>query len=210
MNFLDLFNDGGTFMWPILACLVFGIAVSIERGWTLSRASVNTRKFLANIKKALNEGGVQEATDVCANTRGPVASIFHAGLLRVDRGIEHVEKAIMNAGSIEMAFLEKGLVWLATVISVAPMLGFLGTVWGMVEAFRAIAAANDISPSIVADGISTALLTTMFGLVVAIFIQIVNNYFISRIDQLIVDMEESSVDLVDTLIEMERGKKTAA
>ena len=209
MNFLDLFNDGGTFMWPILVCLIFGIAVSIERGWTLSRASVNTRKFLANIKKALNEGGIQEATDVCANTRGPVASIFHAGLLRVDRGIEHVEKAIMNAGSIEMAFLEKGLVWLATVISVAPMLGFLGTVWGMVEAFRAIAAANDISPSIVADGISTALLTTMFGLVVAIFIQIVNNYFISRIDQLIVDMEESSVDLVDTLIEMERSKKTA-
>ncbi len=210
MNFLDLFNDGGTFMWPILICLIFGIAVSIERGWTLSRASVNTRKFLANIKKALNEGGIQEATDVCANTRGPVASIFHAGLLRVDRGIEHVEKAIMNAGSIEMAFLEKGLVWLATVISVAPMLGFLGTVWGMVEAFRAIAAANDISPSIVADGISTALLTTMFGLVVAIFIQIVNNYFISRIDQLIVDMEESSVDLVDTLIEMERVRKTAA
>ena len=209
MNFLDLFNDGGTFMWPILICLIFGIAVSIERGWTLSRASVNTRKFLANIKKALNEGGVQEATDVCANTRGPVASIFHAGLLRVDRGIEHVEKAIMNAGSIEMAFLEKGLVWLATVISVAPMLGFLGTVWGMVEAFRAIAAANDISPSIVADGISTALLTTMFGLVVAILIQIVNNYFISRVDQLIVDMEESSVDLVDTLIEMERSKKAA-
>ncbi len=209
MNFLDLFNDGGTFMWPILICLIFGIAVSIERGWTLSRASVNTRRFLANIKKALNEGGIQEATDVCANTRGPVASIFHAGLLRVDRGIEHVEKAIMNAGSIEMAFLEKGLVWLATVISVAPMLGFLGTVWGMVEAFRAIAAANDISPSIVADGISTALLTTMFGLVVAIFIQIVNNYFISRVDQLIVDMEESSVDLVDTLIEMERSKKTA-
>ena len=209
MNFLDLFNDGGTFMWPILICLIFGIAVSIERGWTLSRASVNTRRFLANIKKALKEGGVQAATDVCANTRGPVASIFHAGLLRVDRGIEHVEKAIMNAGSIEMAFLEKGLVWLATVISVAPMLGFLGTVWGMVEAFRAIAAANDISPSIVADGISTALLTTMFGLVVAILIQIINNYFISRIDQLIVDMEESSVDLVDTLIEMERSKKTA-
>ncbi len=209
MNFLDLFNDGGGFMWPILACLVFGIAVSLERVWTLSRASVNTRKFLASIKKALNEGGIQKATDVCANTRGPVASIFHAGLLRVDRGIEHVEKAIMNAGSIEMAFLEKGLVWLATVISVAPMLGFLGTVWGMVEAFRAIAAANDISPSIVADGISTALLTTMFGLVVAIFIQIVNNYFISRIDQLIVDMEESSVDLVDTLIEMERSKRTA-
>lgn len=204
MNFLEMFNKGGWAMWPILALLVFGIAISLERLWTLSRASVNTRKFLATIKKALNEGGVEAATEVCANTRGPVASIFHAGLLRVDRGIEHVEKAIMNAGSIEMAFLEKGLVWLGTVISVAPMLGFLGTVWGMVEAFRAIEQANDISPSIVAGGISTALLTTLFGLVVAILIQIANNYFISRVDSLIVDMEESSVDFVDTLIEMQR------
>ncbi|MFQ5651305.1 MAG: MotA/TolQ/ExbB proton channel family protein [bacterium] len=204
MNFLQLFNDGGGFMWPILASFVLGLAISLERFWTLSRASVNTRKFLATIKKALHEGGVEAATEVCANTRGPVASIFHAGLLRVDRGIEHVEKAIMNAGSIEMAFLEKGLVWLGTVISVAPMLGFLGTVWGMIEAFKAIEAANDISPSIVAGGISTALLTTLFGLVVAIIIQILNNYFISRVDGLIVDMEESSVDFVDTLIEMQR------
>lgn len=204
MNFLELFNDGGGFMWPILGALVLGLAISLERFWTLSRASVNTRKFLATIKKALNEGGVEAATEVCANTRGPVASIFHAGLLRVDRGIEHVEKAIMNAGSIEMAFLEKGLVWLGTVISVAPMLGFLGTVWGMIEAFKAIEQANDISPSIVAGGISTALLTTLFGLVVAIIIQILNNYFISRVDHLIVDMEESSVDFVDTLIEMQR------
>ena len=159
---------------------------------------------MATIKKALNEGGVEAATEVCANTRGPVASIFHAGLLRVDRGIEHVEKAIMNAGSIEMAFLEKGLVWLGTVISVAPMLGFLGTVQGMIEAFEAISRANDISPSIVADGIAVALLTTLFGLVVAIIIQVLNNYFISRVDSLIVDMEESSVDFVDTLIEMQR------
>jgi biopolymer transport protein ExbB len=204
MNFLELFNDGGGFMWPILGCLIVGLAISIERFWTLSRASINTRKFLATIKQALNEGGVEAATEVCANTRGPVASIFHAGLLRVDRGIEHVEKAIMNAGSIEMAFLEKGLVWLGTVISVAPMLGFLGTVWGMIEAFKAIEQANDISPSIVAGGISVALLTTLFGLVVAIIIQVLNNYFISRVDHIIVDMEESSVDFVDTLIEMQR------
>jgi biopolymer transport protein ExbB len=204
MNFLDLFNKGGGFMWPILAAFVVGLAVSLERFYTLSRASVNTRQFLQQIKEALKQGGAAKATEVCANTRGPVASIFHAGLLRIDRGIEHVEKAIMNAGSIEMAFLEKGLVWLGTVISVAPMLGFLGTVWGMVEAFEAIAAANDISPSIVASGISVALLTTLFGLVVAIIIQILNNYFISRVDSLIVDMEESSVDFVDTLIEMER------
>src|SRR3990172_3407987 len=204
MNFVKMFNDGGFFMWPILGCFVLGLAISFERFWTLSRASINTRKFLATIKKALNEGGVEAATEVCANTRGPVASIFHAGLLRVDRGIEHVEKAIMNAGSIEMAFLEKGLVWLGTVISVAPMLGFLGTVQGMIEAFEAISRANDISPSIVADGIAVALLTTLFGLVVAIIIQVLSNYFISRVDSLIVDMEESSVDFVDTLIEMQR------
>lgn len=207
MNLLERFNAGGFFMWPILACLVLGIAISLERLWTLSRASVNTRKFLATIKKALGEGGVKAATDVCANTRGPVASIFHAGLLRVDRGIEHVEKAIMNAGSIEMAFLEKGLVWLALFISLAPMLGFLGTVQGMILAFDAIAIANDISPAIVANGISVALLTTLFGLVVAIIIQTAHNYFVSRIDKLIIDMEESSVDFVDTLIEMEKEGK---
>ncbi|NIR50620.1 MotA/TolQ/ExbB proton channel family protein [candidate division KSB1 bacterium] len=207
MDLLELFNKGGGFMWPILICLVIGIAISLERFWTLSRASVNTRKFLNTIKKALNEGGVQAATEVCANTRGPVASIFHAGLLRVDRGVEHVEKAIMNAGSIEMAFLEKGLVWLSTIVSIAPMLGFLGTVWGMIEAFRSIEQANDISPSIVAGGISVALLTTLFGLVVAIIVQFFNNYFVSKVDKLIVDMEESSVDFVDTLIEMEKEKE---
>ena len=206
MNFLDMFNKGGGFMYPILALLIFGLAISLERFWTLSRASVNTRKFLATIKKALQEGGVEAASEVCANTRGPVASIFHAGLLRADRGIEHVEKAIMNAGSIEMAFLEKGLVWLGTVISTAPMFGFLGTVWGMILAFEDIAKANDISPTIVADGISTALLTTLFGLIVAIIIQVLNNYFISRVDAIIVDMEESSVDFVDTLIESEKAK----
>jgi biopolymer transport protein ExbB len=206
MNFLELYNQGGGFMHPILALLILGLAISLERLWTLSRASVNTRKFLSKIKQALAEGGIPAALEVCANTRGPVASIFHAGLLRADRGIEHVEKAIMNAGSIEMAFLERGLVWLATVVSVAPMLGFLGTVWGMILAFRSIAAANDISPTIVADGISVALLTTLFGLLVAIIIQTLHNYFVAKIDRLVVDMEESSVELVDSLIEIEQSR----
>lgn len=202
MNLLQIFIDGGNMMWAILVCLVIGLGISIERLFTLSMASINNRKFLAKIKQALSEGGVDAATEVCANTRGPVASIFHAGLLRVDRGIEHVEKAIMNAGSIEMAFLEKNLIWLATVIAVAPMLGFLGTVWGMIQSFDQIKKANDISPAIVAGGISVALITTMFGLIVAIIIQTLHNYFVSRIDKLIVDMEESSTELVDSLIEM--------
>jgi len=203
---VELYLKGGFMMWPILFFFVLGLAISLERAWNLTRASVNTRKFMVKIQTALKEGGVDAAKEVCENTRGPVASIFHAGLSRVEHGIDQVEKAIMNAGSIEMAFLEKGLVWLATVISVAPMLGFTGTVWGMVQAFEDIAAANDISPTIVANGISVALLTTLFGLIVAIIIQFLHNIFVSRIDNLIIDMEESSVELVDTLIEIEKGK----
>jgi biopolymer transport protein ExbB len=190
-------------MWPILILLIIGIMISIERFISLTRASVNTRKFLAKVKEALAAGGVEEALDVCSSTRGPVASIFHAGLLRSKRGVEHVEKAITNAGSIEMAFLERGMIWLATVISIAPMLGFTGTVVGMIAAFDAIKAANDISPSIVAGGISQALLTTCFGLIVAMIIQVFHNYFVSRIDALIIDMEESSTELVDSLVELE-------
>ncbi len=201
---VQYFNDGGGFMWPILILFVIGLMISLERMWTLTRASVNTRKFLTNIKEALKKGGVSNAIKVCEETRGPVASIFHAGLLRADRGVEEVEKSITSAGSIEMAFLERGLIWLATVISLAPMLGFTGTVWGMIAAFDAIKAANDISPSIVAGGISVALLTTAFGLVVAIIIQTFHNYFVSRIDKLIIDMEESSNELVDTLVAIDK------
>ena len=204
---VELFLRGGTFMWPILFLLVLGLAISIERFISLTRASINTRKFMEKIKAALDEGGIEAAREVCEQTRGPIASIFHAGLMRADKGIEHVEKAIMNAGSIEMAFLERGLVWLATVISLAPMLGFTGTVQGMIKAFDAIAAANDISPAIVADGISVALLTTLFGLVVAIIIQFFHNYFVSKIDRIVIDMEESSVEFVDALLEREEKLK---
>jgi biopolymer transport protein ExbB len=200
---IELFRDGGGFMWPILALLVLGIAICLERVWTLTRASVNTRKFIQQIKEALEQGGIERAAEVCANTRGPVAAIFHAGLLRSSRGIEHVEKAIMNAGTIEMAFLERGLNWLALIVSLAPMLGFTGTVWGMIQAFADIEAANDISPTIVAGGIKIALLTTLFGLIVAIIIQFFQNVFVSRIDRLIIDMEESSVEFVDALVEKE-------
>ncbi len=204
---IDLFIQGGGMMWPILAFFILGLAISVERLWTLSRASVNTRLFLTKIQDALKKGGIEEASEVCAKTKGPVASIFHAGLLRAESGIDAVEKAIMNAGSVEMAFLERGLIWLSTVISVAPMLGFLGTVWGMIIAFREIEAANDITPAIVAHGISVALITTLFGLIVAIIIQTAQNYFVSRIDRLIIDMEESSVEFVDSLLETGKVKK---
>lgn len=203
---LQLFYDGGPFMWPLLISLLLGLAVAFERLWALTRASINTRKFLQQIKIALREEGITAAQELCANTRGPVAAIFHAGLMRVDRGLEHVEKAIENAGTIEMSFLEKGLVWLATIANIAPMLGFLGTVSGMIGAFTAIAEAGDIEPSIVASGISEALITTASGLAIAIPIQAFHNYFVSRIDRLIIDMEESANDLIDFLVEMEMEK----
>ncbi|MEJ2543729.1 MAG: MotA/TolQ/ExbB proton channel family protein, partial [Calditrichaceae bacterium] len=185
---VDLFIQGGNFMWPILVLLVVGLGFAFERLWTLTRASINTRKFLANLHNALQEGGIEGAAAECEKTPGPVASILHAGLSRAEKGLEHVEKAISNAGSIEMAFLERGMVVLTTVIVLAPMLGFTGTVWGMIAAFDAIKVENDISPAIVAGGISQALLTTLFGLVVAMIIQVFYNFFSSRIDKLVIDM----------------------
>ncbi len=200
---VELFNQGGAFMWPILVLFVLGLAFVIERFITLTRASVNTRKFLARLHNALQEGGIEGAAEVCEQTPGPVAAILHAGLSRADKGLESVEKSITNAGSIEMAFLERGMVVLSTVIVLAPMLGFTGTVAGMVDAFDAIKKANDISPAVVAGGISKALLTTLFGLVVAMTIQVFFNYFTSKIDRLILDMEESSIELMDALVELE-------
>lgn len=198
---VQYFVDGGAFMWPILFCLVVGIAISLERFVSLTRASVNTKKFMSNVIGSMDKGGTDAALEVCQQTKGPVAAIFHAGLLRSNRGAEMVEKAITNAGSIEMAFLERGMIWLSTFITLAPMLGFTGTVAGMIGAFDDIKRANDISPSIVASGISIALLTTLFGLVVAMILQVFHNYFISKIDRLVVDMEESSIELVDHMID---------
>ncbi|OGU18783.1 MAG: flagellar motor protein MotA [Ignavibacteria bacterium GWA2_55_25] len=211
LNWLQTkYVDGGVFMHPILITMIIGLAFCIERLWTLQRASVNTKKFLLSVKKALDEGGVQKALEVCANNRGSIASVFQAGLLRADDGIEAAEKAIISYGGIEMAFLEKGLVWISLCISLAPMLGFTGTVQGMIEAFDAIKEAKNISPEIVAGGISVALLTTLFGLVAAMIMQVFYNYFVSRVDRLVIDMEESSIELIDSLVLLKSGKKVTA
>jgi biopolymer transport protein ExbB len=201
---VELFQQGGGFMWPILVFLVIGVAIGLAKMWTLWRAGINTRKFIDNVRTALKEGGTENALEICEKTRGPVASIFHAGLIRAKEGIDYVEKSITNAGSIEMAFLERWMVWLGFIIVIAPMLGFTGTVWGMIVAFDSIRTANDISPAVVAGGISQALLTTLFGLIVAMIVQLFYNWATARIDKLIIDMEEASVHLVDTLVEMEK------
>jgi len=196
------FEAGGGFMYPILASLALGLAFCFERLWTLSRSKTNTKKFIVNVKRALDEGGIESAKELCANTRGPVASVFYAGLLRADEGLEAAEKAIIAYGGIEMGFLERNMIWISTFITIAPMLGFTGTVQGMVEAFDSIKEAAQISPAVVADGISVALLTTLFGLVVAMILQVFYNYLISVIDRLVGDMEEASVELIDSLYEI--------
>lgn len=197
------FLEGGGFMWPILITLLFGIGFAIERFYSLMMSAVDSKSFFNEITNAINENGTKAAATVCEETEGPVAAIFHAGLSRMHRGLQDVEKAIQNAGAIEMAFLEKNMIWLNAVITIAPMLGFTGTVVGMINAFDAIKAANDISPAVVAGGISQALLTTAFGLIVAMIIQTCQNIFVSRIDKLVLDMEEQSVKIMDHLYEQE-------
>ena len=193
-------------MWPLLLMLFFGLVVAFERLYTLSKAQINAKDFFAQIQEALKQGGPEAAAEVCSNTRGPVASVMHAGLLRIDRGLDHVEKAMTESGAVEMAFLEKGMVWLSTVANIAPLLGFLGTVSGMIGAFESIAAAGDVEPSIVASGISEALITTAAGLVIAIPIQAFHNFFVSKIDKIIIDMQESSTLFMEELIQLGYGK----
>jgi biopolymer transport protein ExbB len=204
---VEYFVDGGAFMWPILILLIFGLMFALERFYSLMMSSINSKKFFAEVKDTLDSDGVNSALDLCNKTRGPVAEVFHAGLSRSHRGLDEVEKAIQNAGTVEMSFLEKNMIWLNLVVTVAPMLGFTGTVAGMISAFDSIEAANNISPAVVAGGISQALLTTAFGLIVAILIQLLQNFFVSRIDRLVLDMEENSMQLVDHLYEMEMNKK---
>ena len=204
---VEYFVNGGPFMWPILISLIFGLGFSFERLYSLLMSSVNSKQFFQEVSETLNTKGAEPALELCENTRGPVAAIFHAGLARRHRGVSEVEKAIQNAGPLEMAFLERNMIWLNAVITIAPMIGFTGTVVGMIGAFDAIKAANDISPAVVAGGISQALLTTAFGLIVAMIIQIFQNLFVNRIDRLILDMEEHSVQLVDHLYELESKEK---
>ncbi len=196
---IDLFLKGGPFMWPILGVFVLGLIIVFERFYSLTTAELQTRTFLKSVNNILKDEGVAAAKEFTASSSSPVASVYHEALSRVDQGMEKVEKSIQSAGSLEMAFLEKNQIWLSTVISVAPMLGFTGTVSGMVSAFNDIAAANDMTPAIVASGISEALLTTLFGLVVAIMMTLFQNWFMDRIDKIIVSMEESSVELIDIL-----------
>jgi biopolymer transport protein ExbB len=187
-------------MTPVLICLIIGLALSIERIVYLNLSTINTKKFLDDVETALKNGGVEEAKNLCRNTRGPIASIFYQGLDRSDEGIEMVEKSVVAYGGVQMGLLEKGLSWLALFIALAPMLGFLGTVIGMIFAFDKIVSDGQVSPTTVAGGIKVSLLTTVFGLIAAIILQVFYNYIVSKIDGLVNEMEDSSISLVDMML----------
>jgi len=201
------FNKGGFLMWPLLFLFIIGIVIAIVKLWLLFRAKINSKKFLDKILSLIKDKGVDSAIELCEKTRGPIAALFHAGLTRVDRGLEYVNNSIENEAVIQMGILEKGMIWISTIISIAPMLGFLGTVQGMILAFDQIARSNDIVPSEVAGGISVALLTTFFGLAIAIPLQFFYNWSVAIIDGIVVDMEDSANQLVENLIDMGILKK---
>jgi biopolymer transport protein ExbB len=204
-NLKKRFIEGGpAFMGIVLLCLILGLAIAIERIIFLSLSTTNTRKLTQNVENALASGGVEAAKEVCRNTKGPIASIYYQGLDRTDEGIEAAEKAVVAYGGVQMGQLEKNVSWITLFIALAPMLGFMGTVIGMIEAFDKIEAAGDMNPALVAGGIKIALLTTVFGLIVAIILQIFYNYIISKIDSIVNDMEDASITLMDLLIKYKK------
>jgi biopolymer transport protein ExbB len=184
-------------MAPVLLTLILGLAIAIERVLFLSMSNNNNDKLLEDVKSALASGGKSAALEVCRNTRGPVASIFYQGLEKMDDGIDMVDKSIVSLGSVENGKLERGVSWISLFIALAPMLGFMGTVIGMIQAFDAIEAAGDISPSLVAGGIKVALLTTVFGLIAAMILQIFYNLIVAMIDNLVNKMEDASITFLD-------------
>lgn len=193
-------EGGASFMGAILLTLIFGLALAIERIIYLNLATTNTDKLLKKVETALESDGLDAAKEVCRNTRGPVASIFYQGLDRAEEGIEAAEKSVISYGSVQMGLLEKNLSWISLFIAIAPMLGFMGTVIGMIDAFDKIRIAGTVSAQLVAGGIQIALITTVTGLIIAVILQIFYNYILTKIDALVNNMEDSSISLIDMLV----------
>ena len=201
-----LWDDMGFMRWPLAICVIIGFIVIIWKFFDLLMKSMRTQKILGEVDKLLAQHRIDEALEATRNSDAPAAKILYAGLDRHEEGTERVMKAIENQGLIELSKLEKGLVVLATLTNVAPLLGFLGTVIGMIIAFQSIEAAGEVEATLVAGGIKVALLTTATGLVIAIPVSISHNYFVSRIDSLVIDMEESAQKMIDALHAMEADR----
>jgi biopolymer transport protein ExbB len=204
----EKFIEGGAFFMSfVLLALVLGLALVVERVLYLTFSMSNEKKLLDQVDEALNSGGIEAAKEVCRGERGPVASIFYEGLDHYDEGLEMVDKSLIATGSVENGKLEKGTSWISLFIALAPMLGFMGTVIGMIDAFDAIEAAGDINPSLVASGIKVALLTTVFGLITAIILQIFYNIIVSMIDNIVIKMEDASISFLDMLVDFDKKNK---
>ncbi len=199
-------EGGPVFMSFVLICLILGLAIAIERIIYLNLSTTNSKKLAAQVEDALKSGGVEAAKEVCRNTKGPVASIYYQGLDRADESVEAAEKAVVAYGGVQMGQLEKNVSWVSLFIALAPMLGFMGTVLGMIDAFDNIQNAGAMEPALVAGGIKVALLTTVFGLIVAIILQIFYNYIVAKIDSIVNDMEDASITLIDILVDYKNGK----
>jgi biopolymer transport protein ExbB len=200
-GFVQLFIDGGWAMWPILFVAIYGVAYIIWKFISLSYGKINVANFLNEIVPMLEKKNYKDALDLARKTRGPVGAVVFAGMLKADKGTAAVEKALENAGMIEMSFLEKGFTEMGSTITLAPMLGFLGTVAGMIQAFDAIARAGSVEPTIVASGIKVALITTLAGLTVAIPVQMLNNIFMSMVDGHVMDLQRATEKVMETLVE---------
>ena len=203
------FIEGGAgFMALVIACLILGLALCIERILYLALSKTNTKSLLAKIEAALNNKNLEAAIDICRNTRGPVASIFTQALLRLADGqtLEEVEKSVVSYGGVEASKMEQNLSWISLFIAIAPSLGFLGTVIGMIQAFDAIMVAGDMSPAVVAGGMKVALITTVGGLIVAVILQIFYNYILSQVESLTIQMEDASISLMDILVKSQDNK----
>ena len=194
------FIEGGVFwMTPVLLCLIIGLAVAIERILYLSFSKINTKAFITKFEEALNNGGIEAAKEVARSNKGPVASIYYQGALRYHEGLDVVEKTVASYGSVQTGLMESGLSWINLFIALSPSLGFMGTVVGMIEAFDQIQAAGEVSATLVAGGIKVALLTTLAGLIAAVILQLFYNYILNLIDSAVVELEDSSITLVDIL-----------
>lgn len=205
LSFTDIWEGGGFMMWPLAACFTIGMLIILWKFFSLTGKASANRKLLKEVDGLIAQQRLDQALAECENSNAPAGKILAAGLVRYNEGAERVTQAIENAGAIEVSKLESGLVWLATLANVAPLLGFLGTVIGMIQAFQAIEIAGEVEATLVAGGIKVALITTASGLAIAIPINIAHNYFVTRVDRIVIDMEESAQKMIDAVHAIERG-----
>lgn len=210
MTIVELYNAGGVMMHALLVVSIVGLAIIIVKYFTLTIAGMKSKKLLSEVNELLSQRKFNDAKELCESSKGPVAAILSSGLRKLEQGSERVRSAIEHSGAMELSFLERGLVALATIATIAPLMGFLGTVAGMIQAFGAIEAYGEVEATLVAGGIKVALITTATGLIIAIPISAAHSYFVTKVDRIILDMEETSENMIDMIYQMEQSRSDKA